>query len=267
MSGSDYPTVKVLFTGLVILRFLKDKPHCEIYLHRVSSDHVPSITLKKKEKERPDIILWKYYGHLPDELWLDVVNMERRIEVYKHGRTLNRSNPKSSLQERDIRWAINLESEDFHNCPIAIRPEGVGFGMYMTKGRFYTEARTSPTEFQIVRKDGGKQDLPFYSVASVIGADIFFDKDDSAVILHWGRDEKHMLRLEKEEGVSYEIAVDNSPAVEVTSRTSYEMHSELKRYYQVLSGIAPGERFDLVFGDGPISPDVPCMCLVLGSPK
>jgi hypothetical protein len=264
MTLSGSPEVTVLFTGLVILRFDKVRPRCEINLHRVSSDHVPSITVTQKEIAKQSRILWKHYGHLPDELWLDVVNMNRKIEVNKHGDTLDRTGTTSG-QENDIRWVIDLESADFHDRPIAIRPDGVGFGMYMTKGHFYTAAKTDP-KFQVKRRDGGKPDAEFHRVASVIAADIVFEHADSALDLHWGRDAGYTLRLEKKPNVTYEIVVDNSPALEAEARTSDDMHSELKRYYQVLSDVAPGERFDLVF-DGPISPDVPCMGLILGAPS
>jgi hypothetical protein len=257
------PNVTVLFSGLLILRFDPSNEFCEVGVLRDTPDHRLSIIVREKRGKAPAATIWRQLGNLDDELWLDVQGLSRRVEMYKvdPDTPLHRATPGAG-QDQDIRWAIDLSSSEFHNTPsIKIRPEAISPKMYLTKGLFHTALRTDPTSVRsIKRKGGGKPDLELYRIASVIGANIYYDVEGGLAFLQMGGDEDARLELPaKTEYTSYEIIVDNSPL-----NLNLPREEELKNYYQLIEGISPGRRFEIK-AEAEFTPDVPCMTFFFGT--
>lgn len=105
--------------------------------------------------------------------------------------------------ERDFRWAVDLEGKEFYNQQLTTKQNQLGPIMRVTSGEFYTKTRTHP----LLRNRGNGTFEYFGRAADEIAADLFVDAGD--VVLRSTNSGKEILRLKDKLGTTYEIVVEN----------------------------------------------------------
>jgi hypothetical protein len=258
--ANSIPPIRAFFNGLLVMKIDDYKNVCEVGVHNRDAAHYLSIVVVEKRSGAPDVNLWRHQGALPDNLWIDVLNTNRRVEPKFEGDVLDR-NPRDDNQRQDIRWAVDLSGKNFHKQVLDIDYAGLRHGICLTHGKFYTAMRTQRSIVSSVRRvDGGEPPLELYRVATVIGAEMRLDQSNSYAILQFEKGDKPLLELKPQRGVSYEIYVENSPLL-----VSEQPEGDFKKYYQVINGIPSVRRFNLEYHTVPrVSQDVPCLPVILG---
>ena len=104
--------------------------------------------------------------------------------------------------ERDFRWAVDVEGKEFYNQQLTTKQDQLGPVMRVTSGEFYTKTRTLP----LLRNKGNGTFEYFGRAADEIAADFFVDGD---VVLRSANTGKEILRLKDKPGASYEILIEN----------------------------------------------------------
>jgi hypothetical protein len=121
---------------------------------------------------------------------------------------------------RDFRWVVDLEGEHFYNRPLKARRGVLKPILVITTGLFYSARLTSDSYLALPNfperdRGGMKPPSELGHVAAYIGADLCL-RPKQALVLRAGRAGSELLRLEPEEGVTYELAVNNLDKTEAT---------------------------------------------------
>lgn len=117
--------------------------------------------------------------------------------------------------ERDFRWAVDLEGKEFYNQQLSTKQNQLGLVLRLTSGDFYTKTRTQP----LLRNRGNGTYEYFGSAADEIAADLSSEAGD--VVLKSANSGKEILRLKDKPGTTYEIIVENQPVTEMGGHFSY----------------------------------------------
>lgn len=286
----ENPDVRIFFTGLMIIDPNPDpdpRPGvntCEVFVHRVASDHHLTVEVRRKRPGKPDIIMMRHTGQLEF--------MGPPGATTRFGMTIGVSSPDdpaftpagvrrydpapntTSLEGRGFGFAIDIEGPQFHNRSVG-RVDTLGGrpSIFFNDAVFYTAVMsnelTDELEVKLKRNnDVVVEDFPPF--ATIIGANIYLDDPDTIVSINWreqGRD--HVLNLMKPEGgVSYEIYIANEPLFE-DDDPQPPRHEEFSEYYKILPEVAPDEQFALDIpplpaGEPRGSTTTPCMTIVKG---
>ena len=127
--------------------------------------------------------------------------------------------------ERDFRWAVDLEGKEFYNHELTTKQNQLGPILRVTSGEFYTKAKTRP----LLRNKGNSTFEYFGSVADEIAADLFVEAGD--VVLRSANSGKEILRLKDVPGTSYEIVVENEFKADEHSRSA----GHFEYYYRLIT--------------------------------
>jgi hypothetical protein len=145
----------------------------------------------------------------------------------------------------DFGWILNLKKLHPANSLVVdlakTRPEiQIGNGVYY----FHTAQRK---DGPIPLKQNGVEKGPLAGIASIVGANVYLDAT-TKLVLKWTNEAGTSMTLPLEKPIdnnsSHEIYINNSPLFENPSSAT---HSELSEYYGVITGVPPGERFNLEF--------------------
>jgi len=265
--------VTITLTGLLLFRFSDDMQLCNVGVHNKSEDHVLRIVVTENGKPEP---IFEHSGPMPDDLLIEA-NQARFTGVKKHlvGDGLEKSEP-TLEQEQDFRWLIDFEGPDFYDTKLTTDKNGLSPGICITNGLFYTFCQIDKEKFKAVRRVGGKKEpLELFSIAEVIGVNIYLDEEASKVILRWGRDGKPLAELVRSTpAASFEITITNIPPDPEKHSDSLKREGHFKRYFDVIKNIAQENQFDLKFTTKEgleippsvldVDHDVPCMSGGLG---
>lgn len=127
--------------------------------------------------------------------------------------------------ERDFRWAVDLEGKEFYNQQLTTKQNQLGPVMRVTSGEFYTKTRTLP----LLRNRGNGTFEYFGRAADEVAADLFVDAGD--VVLRSANSGKEILRLKDKPGTTYEIVVENEFMPEAHAANM----SHFKYYYRLIT--------------------------------
>jgi len=256
MNEQPAPKIRVFFSGLLIMHIDDKKGLCEVAIPN-TEDHFLSIVVSQRKGGFPEKILLKHEGALADDVWIDVIDTDKLLTPYKAKGKLKRKDPPPE-HEQDIRWAIDLEGENFHNQKIEMDYSKISRRIYLNKGFFYTAVRTDPQKIKkCIRSGGNKPELELYSVASIIGADISLVGPKARAVLQYANASGLFQEFGKEgKDITYEIFIQNNP----TQRPE----EDFKKLYQVITGISPSQKFNMYFKPDVVDHDVPCMTAFLG---
>jgi hypothetical protein len=127
--------------------------------------------------------------------------------------------------ERDFRWAVDLEGKEFYNQQLATKQNQLGPVMRVTSGEFYTKTRTLP----LLRNRGNGTFEYFGRAADEVAADLFVEAGD--VVMRSANSGKEILRLKDKPGTTYEIVVEN----ELMPETHAANMSHFKYYYRLIT--------------------------------
>jgi hypothetical protein len=208
-------TVTVRFTGLLVFCFDKRRNICQVGVHSSTDDHELRLRLIKRgpdpesESEQTLTLSHAQIRQL-SELWLDVEGgptAERTAERFIIG-NLN----ETPTDPRDYRWIVDME--DLHRHPLRLKEGVLRPIVYVTTGLFYTAELSSEPYLAIpVARTGTKRRRALARslgrIADVVGANIQLIHPNQALVLKTGRNGPELLRLKREEGVAYEVTVEN----------------------------------------------------------
>ena len=127
--------------------------------------------------------------------------------------------------ERDFRWAVDVEGREFYNQQLTTKQDQLGLVMRVTSGEFYTKTRTRP----LLRNKGNGTFEYFGRAADEIAADLLVEGGD--VVLRSANSGNEILRLKDKPGTSYEIVVDN----EFMTETHAANLGHFRYYYDLIS--------------------------------
>jgi hypothetical protein len=217
------PTVRFSFRGLLAFCFNSRLKHCQIGVLS-TDDHELRCRLIKKRPDpggEEELSLTISHGLLgqTSELWLDVeggvTSGRRPAEPFIAGRW---DDPPTD--PRDFRWVTNLEGPFFYDRPLKVRSGVLRPVLVIRTGLFYSAQLTSNSYLalpDVPKRARGATKAPsnLGQIAECIGADLCLHPNQ-ALVLRAGRDGPELLRLEREESVTYEVAVENLDTTQAT---------------------------------------------------
>jgi hypothetical protein len=226
------PAVTIRFTGLLVFCFDKRSKICQIGALS-KDDHELRFRLVKRgpdpesESERTltiphDLIRWS------SDLWLDVEgepsSKQQTAEPFIAG---GLNEPPSDPQ--DFRWVIDLEGEHFYNRPLKVRRGVLRPILFVAKGLFYAATLTSDFYQTIpVAADGAARTTTagrsLGQMAEYVGANIYLTHPNQALVLREGRNGSEVLRLNGEEGATYEITVENGDTPQAPAGSDFHYY-------------------------------------------
>jgi hypothetical protein len=211
----------IYFTGLLVFCFDKSRKLCQIGVHSKTDDHELRLRFVKKgpdpESESEQTLT---IGHnlirRASDLWLGVEGglsmKECAAEPFIVGRL-----DESPTDPQDFRRVVDLEGKHFYNRRLKMRGGVLRPILVVQQGLFYTAALTSEL-YRTVAVDSNGATVATATghslgqIAKYVGANICFSHPNHALVLRAGRNGSELLRLEREEGVTYEIMIDNGDA-------------------------------------------------------
>ena len=264
------PAVRIFFSGLMIIQPNEDGSHCEIFVNRSAVDHEFSVEVREKRANKPDAVFMRHFGPLsfipPPE------------DELTFGLHLIASNPKGLNRytggplaggEDSFDLAIDLKGEDFHRgSPVEVDVKAGRPSISLNDGTFYAADKASD-ELEIVKKQGGEEQGPAGSFATLIGTNIYLE-DQDVLRVRWLRlGLPQVFELQKPpEGSSYEIYIQNDPLF-VDPQAAGD-HDEFGEYYRMLPSIPTEDRFafdipEEAFTDEKGTPRTLCFSVALGA--
>jgi hypothetical protein len=132
---------------------------------------------------------------------------------------------------------VDLEGEHFYNRPLKVRRGVLRPILFVAKGLFYTAtlssdpyrtvpvASTTATEMIAAGRNLGQ-------IAEYVGANIYLTHPNQALVLRAEQNGSELLRLNKEEGATYEITVENGDTPQAPADSDFDYYYdafELKR--------------------------------------
>lgn len=252
----DDPTVRIFFSGLMIIEPSQAGDSCEIFVNRSAPDHYLTIETRRKRQGRPDEIMMRFVGPLEFFQTRDA-NGQPQQPVFgffirasgtrdEPGVKRYTGEPRPEGQSLDL--AINLEGADFHNGSVGVvDPLGGRPSIFIDDGTFYTAETVRPNLGILLQRPGAAA-RPFDNFASLIGANIYLDNTDpeAKVTLTWRQQGLlKLLELEPEEDASFEIYIINDPLFESDSIFD-PVHEEFREYYKILPQVPTSEQLRLI---------------------
>lgn len=264
------PPVRIFFSGLTVIKPTADATTCEVFIHRIALDHVPSIEIRVKRPNARDIILMRQVAPfefaapnppnpVAQHCLLITTNAARGIRGYEGADT---------AEGRSLHAAIDLNN--LHRGKTAVDAPSGRPSIFLNDAVFYAADITPPGLEVELRRNGPVRDLtPF---ASLIGANIY----DNLITVEW-RLNGHLqtMRLTPlANGYSYEIYVINDPPYQPPPPAGTQPHDELQEYYKLLPNVPHQERYSMFFrkipGDNALSEKMgdrgssrtPCMSVI-----
>jgi hypothetical protein len=210
-------TITIRFTGLLVFCFDSRRKYCQIGALS-KDDHELRFRLVKsrpdpESKSEQMLTISHDLIRQSSYLWLDVEGepspKQQTAEPFIAGRR-----DESLTDPQDFRRVVDLEGEHFYNRPLKVRRDVLRPILFVAKGLFYTATlssdpyRTVPVASnEVASTTATGRNLG--RIAEYVGANIYLTHPNQALVLRAGRNGSELLRLNKEEGTTYEITVEN----------------------------------------------------------
>jgi hypothetical protein len=248
MFPSDSPDITLVFKGLFLIAFEKDKRFCQFGVIQAER-HCLKINIKTSASSLPAAP--ELSCKIPDgDIHLEVTNRASGVDTYEPGRfERNRRHDR-----RDFRWVLDFEGRELHNHQLPVRPGALKRSVFVYNGLFYAR----DTHEVIIRRPfhhttgtaGDESLLPQTQsglICKSVGCDIYLT-DQEEFLFKYGPDGNYSIRLKKEQGISYEISVTNLCPEDVEPAPG---SSDFALYYEVLN-VPENEQFKVL--SPPIDP-------------
>src|SRR5262245_19775577 len=209
MAVSDSPDITLVFRGLFLIAFEKNKRFCQFGVI-----HAEQHCLKIGIKTRSSSLL------NPPELSFDLPDGDTHLEVTGRASGVDTYEPgpferNSRHDRRDFRWVLDFEGRELHNHQLSVRDGAINRSVFVYNGLFYT----LDTEEVIIRRPikhvAGTVDdvslIPQFQTGPMcksLGCDIYLS-DREEFLFKYGPDANYSMRLKKEHCLSYKISVTN----------------------------------------------------------
>jgi len=238
------PAARIFFRGLLVLEPLLDgsKKICSVGVHKSADPH---------HSLRVSIMVVRPGTSVPHRATIVPFNLhDLTIEVspspglgvrkfqYDDNPFNRQTADLDSHYDNDYRWIIDFA--DLHRTDSAVDRLNTHPGILLKDGVLHTAARTDNALLSVgLTAPGNPAPVNLYSIASIIGANIYFDSP-SELVLTWNHSGEQRLPLAKLPPNSrYDIYIFNDP-------DDPDDHNEFKEYYKVLFKASTGRRFDPV---------------------
>jgi hypothetical protein len=236
------PTIAIYFTGLLAFCFDKQRGCCQVGVLS-KDDHELGLRFVKKgrgpeDKSEQTLTIRQAMIRQASDLWLDVEGehstKQSTAEPFIAG---GPNEPPTDPQ--DFRRVVDLEGKHFYNRPLKVRRDVLRPVLFVAKGLFYTAALTSDLYRTLPAAADGTTWTPaagrsLGQIAEYVGANIYLTGPNQALVLRAGRNGVELLRLEREEGITYEITIDNGDTPQAPAGSDFH-------YYYDAVKLNPGE--------------------------
>ncbi|MFN0122937.1 MAG: hypothetical protein ACKV2V_20750 [Blastocatellia bacterium] len=179
------PAIRISLTGLLVLRFDKDRKSARFGVHRPDHQdhkHILGITIKEVFSNRTDVTTLTETDLGLDNICLDAP--VAGVTTYENG-PFDRDSDLDDPQ--DFRWAIDIEGGEFHGHKLPVKTDQLQRNILINHGTFYTGARTPVT---ITREQSTKSIRA--EVAFLCGVNLYL-KDEESLILRYGDNQQKVL--------------------------------------------------------------------------
>jgi len=238
------PTVKIFFTGLLILEPLADKT-CQTFVHNGSPQHELLVEVRRKRPDNPDVVMMRAPGplkftggHTPPKHGLlirTVGTAQKGVKAYTGPITDEGQKLSESLNLSEI-----LDVSPGNVDTIGGRPS-----ILIDDGIFYT-AQVVPIHFKLNKRDGTKT-IEFHEMGTIIGANIYLTAAGQTVNLRWRQPGGDVnLDLEFKPETTYEIYINNEPLFEDEAAAG-PFHDEFVEYFKILPDVETDEQYTMEF--------------------
>jgi len=202
--GSRGPSLTIIFRGLMALRQDREEHTLGVGI-LLAPEH--EFTMQVLEKSPQGVSTYSIPANQlmssNGDTWLAAVADEKSGVTYYQNGVFNRK--KGVGDNRDFRWLIDLEGEEFYGRKLATDRQHMGVEVKFSNGEFYAKTTTRPLE----RRIGDKTFEYFGRVAQEIATDVFLESGD--FVLTSQASGKEILRLKQKPDTTYELVFDNSP--------------------------------------------------------
>lgn len=221
------PTVTIVFRGLMVFHPDPARQYFESGILQ-APDH--KFRIHVREHSPAGVSSYSVplgpFGSLERDVWsFEFSSSGRRgVSFYRNG-FFDRK--RGIGDERDFRWAVDLEGREFYNQQLATKTNQLGPVFRVTSGEFYTKSKTPP----LMRNQGDGTFQYFGSAADEIAAGAFLKSGD--VVLRSEKSGKEILRLKEKPDTTYEIVIENEPLAHLEHAASTLTHFQY--YYRLIA--------------------------------
>lgn len=236
------PAVTIYFTGLLAFCFDKQRRCCQVGVLS-KDDHELRLRFVKKgrgpeNKSEQTLTISHAMIRQASDLWLDVEGEHSTKQPTAEPFIAGGPN-EPPTDPQDFRRVVDLEGEHFYNRRLKVRRDLLRPILFVAKGLFYTASLTSALYRTLPVAANGTTRTPaagrgLGQVAEYVGANIYLTRPNQALVLRAGRNGAELLRLEREEGMTYEITIDNGDTPRAPTGSDFH-------YYYDAVKLNPGE--------------------------
>jgi len=202
--GSRGPSLTIIFRGLMALRQDREEHTLGVGI-LLAPEH--EFTMQVLEKSPQGVSTYSIPANQlmssNGDTWLAAIADEKSGVTYYQNGVFDRK--KGVGDNRDFRWLIDLEGEEFYGRKLATDRRHMGVEVKFSTGEFYTKTTTRPLQ----RKLGGNTFEYFGRVAQEIATDVFLEEGD--FVLTSQPTGKEILRLQQKPDTTYELVFENAP--------------------------------------------------------
>jgi len=225
------PTITIYFKGLLAFCFGEEFKYCQVGIHTKANGHEVKVSVYKKWENRivgavPVLTFSHEMIRRSSDLWLDVEG-EAPPKQQTAAPYIVNDQGAAVVDDQDFRHVVDLEGENFYDRPLKIKDGVLTPSLFIGKGLFYTAALTSHGYKTVLAPAVNDQHYHAHPtteandhghvsgrrigrIAKDIGANIYLDHPSQAIVLRTGGQEgAELFRLGNEEGVTYEVTIDN----------------------------------------------------------
>jgi hypothetical protein len=254
MFPSNSPDITLVFNGLFLIAFEKDRKFCQLSVLQ-SERHCLKIKIETRAASAPDTP--ELSCNFPNEnILFEVTRRASGVDTYEPG-PFERN---SRHDRRDFRWVLDFEGRELHNNQLPVKDGAIKRSIFVHNGLFYT----LDTEEVIIRRPiqhvAGTVDdvsqIPQFQTGRIcnsIGCDIYLN-DREELLFKYGPDANYSMRLKKERCISYKISVTNLCDDDVEPPPD---SSDFALYYDVLD-VPRDKQFKVLPALGTVDDRNPC---------
>jgi len=243
MFPSNSPDITLVFNGLFLIAFEKDRKFCQLSVIQAER-HCLKIKIETRAaslRDDPELSI-----NVPNEnIHFEVTRRASGVDTYEPGpfeRNLRHD-------RRDFRWVLDFEGRELHNNQLPVREGAIKRSVFVYNGLFYT----LDTQEVIIRRPmqhvAGRVDdvslIPQFQTGLMcksLGCDIYLS-DREEFLFKYGPDANYSMRLKKEHCLSYKISVTN--LCDDDGEPPPPGSSDFALYYEVLD-VPEGQQFDVL---------------------
>ena len=229
MFPSNSPDITMVFSGLFLIAFEKDKRFCQFGVIQAER-HCLKINIETQGPSLPDAP--KLSFNAPNEdIHFEVTRRASGVDTYEPGpfqRNLRHD-------RRDFRWVLDFEGLELHNRQLEVRDGAIKRSVFVYNGLFYTLDTgeviiRSPRQHVAGTVDSVGLVPQFQNglMCESIGCDIYLSGQEEFLI-KYGPGANYSMRLKKEHCISYKITVTN-----LCEERRPQDTSDFALYYDVL---------------------------------